>query len=111
VQETLGAVSAAFEANQGAWGVATGHDDAGVARQHARVLGQWVAANRDEGRRYGAVRDSSMAENIRWILEREGPDARIVVWAHNAHVADAQATHRSDGTSLGGPPPPADVRR
>jgi erythromycin esterase len=28
-----------------------------------------------------------MAENIRWILEREGPEARIVVWAHNDHVA------------------------
>lgn len=102
VQETLDAVLVAFEANQGAWGAATGHDDAAVARQHARVLGQWVAASRDEGQRFGAVRDSSMAENIRWILEREGPEARIAVWAHNAHIANAQAAHRSDGTDWAG---------
>ena len=102
VQEALAAVQAAFDANREAWAIATGADDWTVARQHARVLGQWVEANRDGGRRYGAVRDSSMAENIRWILERQGPDAKVVVWAHNAHVSDARAAHRSDGTDWAG---------
>ncbi|MCA9290364.1 MAG: erythromycin esterase family protein [Phycisphaerales bacterium] len=32
------------------------------------------------------VRDRCMAENIAWILDREGPDARMVVWAHNGHI-------------------------
>ena len=27
-----------------------------------------------------------MAENVIWALEREGPDGRIVLWAHNAHL-------------------------
>jgi erythromycin esterase len=28
-----------------------------------------------------------MAENIQWILEQEGSHAKMVVWAHNGHVA------------------------
>lgn len=91
VQEALDVVLAAFDEKQEAWVAATSADGWAVARQHARVLGQWVEANRDGARRYGVVRDSSMAENIRWILEREGPDAKVVVWAHNSHLANAKA--------------------
>lgn len=32
-------------------------------------------------------RDLQMAENVLWIREFLGKDARIAVWAHNAHVA------------------------
>ena len=32
------------------------------------------------------VRDVSMASSLEWILKREGPDARIVVGAANAHL-------------------------
>ncbi len=32
------------------------------------------------------ARDRGMAENVIWALEREGPDGRIVLWAHNAHL-------------------------
>jgi erythromycin esterase len=31
-------------------------------------------------------RDLGMKENIDWMLEHEGPDSKILVWAHNAHV-------------------------
>ncbi len=27
-----------------------------------------------------------MADNVRWVLEREGPEGRILVFAHNYHV-------------------------
>ena len=33
------------------------------------------------------ARDRAMADNIRWILEHEGPGTKMVVWAHNGHVA------------------------
>lgn len=102
VREAVGAALAAFDANRKRWSAATSAVDWTVARQHVRVLWQWVEANRDGGRRYGAVRDAAMAENIRWILEREGPDAKVVVWAHNAHVANAVADHRSDGSAWAG---------
>jgi erythromycin esterase len=31
-------------------------------------------------------RDDAMAENVAWLLERAGPDARMVLWAHDLHV-------------------------
>ena len=36
----------------------------------------------------GVVRDRYLAENAAWLLEQAGPGARMVVWAHNGHVAD-----------------------
>jgi erythromycin esterase len=35
------------------------------------------------------ARDSGMAENVRWALEREGASGRLVIFAHNGHVANA----------------------
>jgi erythromycin esterase len=32
------------------------------------------------------ARDQSMAENVAWLLEQDGPAGRIVLWAHNGHV-------------------------
>jgi erythromycin esterase-like protein len=32
------------------------------------------------------ARDKAMAENVTWILE-QNPDAKIVLWAHNAHIS------------------------
>ena len=29
-----------------------------------------------------------MAENAAWLLDQAGPDAKMVLWAHNGHVAD-----------------------
>ncbi|MBJ6764433.1 erythromycin esterase family protein [Myxococcaceae bacterium JPH2] len=56
--------------------------------EHARVLGQFAARTgspaADE-----SFRDLAMAQNARWILEHEGPQARMVLWAHNSHVATA----------------------
>ena len=57
-----------------------------LARQHARLAAQniesFAAANRT------VVRDRAMAENIGWILAREGPGTKAMVWAHNGHVAN-----------------------
>lgn len=38
------------------------------------------------------VRDTHMADTLDRLLDRYGPDARGVVWAHNTHVGDARAT-------------------
>ncbi|UCG43812.1 MAG: erythromycin esterase family protein [candidate division WOR-3 bacterium] len=37
----------------------------------------------------GCIREKAMADNLRWVLEREGPDARVIVLAHNVHVGRA----------------------
>lgn len=59
-----------------------------LARQHARVLTQYLELYAD-GVSGQASRDRAMAENVQWILEHEGPDARMVLWAHNFHVSTA----------------------
>jgi len=35
------------------------------------------------------ARDSGMAENVRWALEREGAGGRLVIFAHNGHVMNS----------------------
>ena len=35
------------------------------------------------------VRDAAMAENVQWVLRREGPKGKVLVFAHNAHVMNA----------------------
>jgi erythromycin esterase len=41
---------------------------------------------RRDARRATQTRDSAMAENVRWALEREGAAGRLVAFAHNGHV-------------------------
>ena len=38
------------------------------------------------------LRDSHMAETLRYLLDQRGPDAKAIVWAHNSHIGDARAT-------------------
>ena len=62
----------------------TSSDTSAAARwatQNARIVVQAM-----ESRTGGASRDQSMAENVKWILE-QNPNAKIVLWAHNGHVA------------------------
>lgn len=51
------------------------------AIQNARVVLQCMRMRANE-----VTRDRSMAENVKWILDRS-PGAKIVLWAHNGHVA------------------------
>ena len=38
------------------------------------------------------LRDSHMAETLEHLLEHRGPEAKAIVWAHNSHIGDAEAT-------------------
>lgn len=40
-------------------------------------------------------RDRYMAENIIWLLEQLEPEAKVVLWAHNVHVANGVVLGRS----------------
>lgn len=53
------------------------------AIQNARIVLQCMQMRANE-----VSRDQSMADNIKWILDNN-PGAKIVLWAHNAHVATA----------------------
>jgi erythromycin esterase len=58
-----------------------------LMRQNVNVMRQLmerhVSGNRE-------VRDRSMADNLRWALEYEGPGTKAVLWAHNGHVTRTQ---------------------
>lgn len=47
-----------------------------------------LVARTATGRSYGAKRDRAMADNLRWLLDQLGPTSKIVLWAHNLHLAD-----------------------
>ncbi|MXZ59830.1 MAG: erythromycin esterase family protein [Acidobacteria bacterium] len=62
---------------------AGGEDAFEVALQSLRVAFQYhLVVVGEQGR------DESMAENTEWLSRRIGPDGRMVLWAHNGHVAD-----------------------
>lgn len=62
--------------------------------QNARVVLQSMQMRTRE-----VSRDQSMAENIKWILD-QNPGAKIVLWAHNGHVATAGQGFEPMGASL-----------
>lgn len=94
-------MAALFDRNRAAYVASSSEEDYDWARQNARAARQadrvFRALPRDASGggmppaawRALAARDAAMAENVRWILAREGPDARLLVFAHNAHVKNA----------------------
>jgi erythromycin esterase len=51
------------------------------------VSGEAIPA---DGWRSMSLRDAAMAENVLWVLQREGPGGRIAVFAHNGHVMNSR---------------------
>lgn len=58
-----------------------GAQDIEWAIQNARVVRQCMDLRAND-----VPRDTSMAENVKWILD-QSPEAKIVLWAHNGHVS------------------------
>jgi erythromycin esterase len=58
-----------------------------IAADHARILHQVTALRQaGDGADGFTVRDRAMADNVDHLLERDGPDSKVIVWAHNGHV-------------------------
>jgi len=62
--------------------------------QNARVVLQSMQMSAGK-----VTRDRSMADNVKWILE-QNPGAKIVLWAHNGHVATGGFSYETMGTAL-----------
>lgn len=70
-----------------------------IMRQKAVIIGQHIESKMNSTDFINldpVVRDRSMADNIRWILDHEGAGTKMVIWAHNFHVA----THTTMGNNL-----------
>jgi erythromycin esterase len=79
---------------------AAGGDARDWAAAHARALAQYLDLFSRSGVAADTVRDQAMADNALWLLEHEGPGARMILWAHNAHVARGSTAWPSMGNHL-----------
>jgi erythromycin esterase len=72
------------------------------ALQSARIVlqAEHAASSVDES---FMLRDRYMAENVAWLLDQAGPDAKIVLWAHNFHVSKsfADSKYFADSKPMG----------
>ena len=80
------------------WYRARGATDLDIdwAIQDARIVLQAMQMRANE-----VPRDRSMAENVKWILDHN-PKAKIVLWAHNGHVATTGFSYRRWARRSGG---------
>jgi erythromycin esterase len=75
-----------LEEQRAAYVAARGEDAYLWAARHARMLEQAVLVASLTGARRTNQRDVFMAENASWVLDHEGPEAKMALWAHNGHV-------------------------
>jgi len=59
------------------------NDEAEQVLQNAKIVVQSIECMMTDN----ISRDESMAANVEWIINHFGKDAKIVLWAHNAHVS------------------------
>ena len=95
----LAAAGKAFDGSRKVWTAAAGAAAYADARHDLRILEQatqmFIAGPNSESFN---IRDRAMAENIDWLLDQT--KAKIVVWAHNGHIANTLSTFVNMGSHL-----------
>jgi erythromycin esterase len=87
-------LAARFDALEPEYAAAGGAGAYRIVRHELRLAGWLDQALRSYGAMMGgdpqhpkvAARDRGMAETVFWLLDELGPDARIVLGAHNSHI-------------------------
>ena len=69
-----------------------------LARHNLEIVRQAVEMHSVDRAGNFSPRDQAMAANVEWILDQEGPESKIMLWAHNGHVSTAPL---GDGASMG----------
>ncbi len=82
-------VMKAFDTNKESYIEASSLAEWTLTRQHARQVELYIEANTEDGKNYSKVRDYGQAENLKWIMDQEGSDAKMIIWAHNSHVSNS----------------------
>jgi erythromycin esterase-like protein len=75
--------------------IQAGNEAAFQAEQNALVVvnaGRYYRAMVQSDVQSWNVRDQHMTETINRLMQRHGPQAKMIVWEHNTHVGDARAT-------------------
>jgi erythromycin esterase len=99
-RETLTALLARFDSQEEAYIHRSSLAEWTMARQNMRLVQQAEEKIADSGEGGLAARDRAMAENARWILDREPAGTKMMVWAHNAHIASDGSQHAPMGEHL-----------
>ncbi|MCK9424070.1 MAG: erythromycin esterase family protein [Bacteroidales bacterium] len=75
-----------FQGKENSYISAGGRTKFELARHNIEVLKQALLLRESSEKKYGFRRDSSMAQNVRWIYELEHQE--VFAWAHNAHISN-----------------------
>ena len=97
--ETLDAVERRLRDHRDAYAARSSQVDWIWARRQVDLIRQGSDLLRASAGAF-EVRDRWMAANVKWILDHEPPGAKMVVWAHNGHVA-AEPPRFFPGGSMG----------
>jgi erythromycin esterase len=73
-----------------------------MARQNLVIVKQAEVKLGNQGEPGRTFRDRAMAENVKWILDQEPPGTKMMLWAHNGHVAVAAPPDAPDHIPMGG---------
>jgi erythromycin esterase len=96
-------LAAAFDRRQVLWTTRSSGDAFERARHQvlvARQLNQNFRAAPTESNPQ-AQREAAMARNVAWVLEREGPSGRVLLYATNWHISKGPMVSDRWGSSLG----------
>ena len=78
-----------------------------LALQNARMIVQFTtyynSSTKPEALAHYYQRDTFMAENVEWIHDHEaGTNPGIIIWAHDAHIANDTSYPSQDSRNMGG---------
>lgn len=78
-----------FEKNKDEYIKKSSKEQYEVCMQNLKILCQFydMLGTKQSDFQMETKRDRYMAENVKWILDHEGEDSKIMLWAHNVHVA------------------------
>ena len=100
--ESVAAILRRFDERKQDYIGRSSQDEWTMARQNMVIVKQAEGKLGDQNEKGRALRDQAMAENVKWILDQEPSGTKIMLWAHNGHIA---------GDAPGPPPMGAHLRR
>lgn len=91
-----GQILARFEEKEADYVAASSEAEWSRHRQYAQMVNLWIGMYHNDGALFGELREQGMLSNVQWMMDKNGPESKAVLWAHNTHVADVQAARWGD---------------
>lgn len=98
--ESLAAMLRRFDERKPEYIARSGEVEWTMARQNMVIVKQAEVKLADQGDPGRHFRDQAMAENVKWILDQEEPGTKIMLWAHDGHIAGDAQGYRPMGAHL-----------